>query len=158
MSRLSTFQISLTLLLTCLAGFFLWQGSTRVESLQRELADTRRRVDVLEAVYDSSECVLSTEEDGGCLLDDGRWLFLGEADRDGEIRWLKLRDDNGQETRVGQLSSAASYVRLRRAALAEGFMSDAQAGLVEVYAASPVLEVDRDERLPIMIKKILQNE
>lgn len=157
MFRTPTAALTVALVALGVSVTFSWIGSTRWEEAHRDRADLARRLEVLETVYDSSECILTSEEEGGCEVGQGFMIFLGTPDRDGEVRWLRLRDSEGKETRMGQLGTEVSYVRTRGdEGLVEAFISDADEGLIEVYAARPGLASEgREERLPILIKHIL---
>ena len=160
MSRLLLITLTSSLVVLTLTGFYGFHTSTEMKNMRSSLTDLSSRVESIEAVYESSECVLTTESDGGCTLGDGSQLFLGEPDRDGEIRILRLVNKEGKESETGLLSSDASYVRIKNSGGSlEGFMSDASTGRIEVYASRPSLSViDEEERLPVMIKSLLKKE
>ena len=158
MSRVSLVTLCV-ILTTCLfvVVVFIF-GSRRLEALAREVADLSRRVTSVESVYDASECALTSVVEDACDVGDGRTILLGEPDQDGEVRSLILRTKDGKTTHVGRLSRDASYVRMKQVdGSVEGFVSDTQGGSVEVYSADPALNpLEQDERLPIMMKRVLE--
>lgn len=136
-------------------GVFGFQ-SKRIEELHREQADLMRRVSTTESVYDVQDCVLRADDEG-CEMEEGESkLFLGAADKDGEVRWLKRKTLDGKEDRIGQLSKEETYVRIKHEdGRREGYVADREEGTVEVYLAQPISQPEKDERLPIMMRHVL---
>ena len=156
MNRTPLIAITLAITTLVLLVVLFVVGSRRVESIARQVSDVSRRVTSVESVYDTSECTLTATEDGACDVGEGRSMFLGAMDVDGEVRSLVLRAKDGTETHIGKLGRDATYVRTKQEdGSPEGFLSDSKEGTVEIYAADPKLNpLDRDERLPVMVKHI----
>ncbi|GEM_PF-3939954 len=157
MSRTSLAAFCLAFVSCVVAVLLFVFGSRRLEELARQVSDDSRRMTAIESVYESFECPLVVVGGTPCDLGEGRSLFLGEPDPDGEVRWLTLRTKEGT-TRLGRLNRGASYVRLKEASgVVSGFMEDAKEGLVEVYSSEPALNtLEGDERFPTMVKHVFQ--
>ena len=159
MSRLPLAALFLSILAFGATGLSFWRVSAQQEKIQSGIATLSQRLASLESVYESSECVLTTEEDGGCELGDGSHIFLSIPERDGEVRALRRIDKEGRETKIGLLPQEASYVRVKRTdGSLEGYLSDTEIGYIEIYAARPALSMGDEERLPMMMKSLLKKE
>lgn len=156
MNRTSLITLGLTITTLILLVVLFVFGSRRIESVARQMSDISRRVTSVESVYDTSECTLTATKEDACEVGDGQLMFLGSMETDGEVRSLVLRAKDGKETHIGQLGRDATYVRTKQEdGSPEGFLSDSEEGTVEIYAADPKLNpLDRDERLPVMVKHI----
>lgn len=158
LSRLSLRILCATILVcVCVGGAFVF-ASRRIEAISRQAADVSRRLTSVEAIYDTSECILTAVAEEACDLGEGRTIWLSDPDPDGEIRSLLLHTSEGKTQQVGRLSREASYVRMKAEDdTPEGFVSDTKTGSVEVYSAYPKLNpLEQDERLPVMVKHILE--
>ncbi len=144
-------------ILACISVAVLFiVGSKRIEALHREQADLARRVSTTESVYDVQDCILTQDE--GCDMKERGMLFLGQADKDGEVRWLKQLTKDAKEQRIGQLTKDETYVRIKHVdASPEGYISNRQEGSIEIYLAKPVSQPEIDERLPVMIHHLFSD-
>lgn len=157
MARLPLIATTLALLACISTGVIFVAGSKRIEALHREQADLARRVSTTESVYDVQDCVLS--EDEGCDMGERGVVFLGDADKDGEVRWLRQVTKDGKEQRIGQLTKEETYVRMKHGdGSAEGYISDRYEGTVEIYVSQPTIQLELDERLPVIIRRLFMEE
>lgn len=131
------------------------EGFRKNEQQNLKIQNMTERLESVEAVYESTECVLSTDEEMACDLGEFGRVTLASPDSDGEVRSLILRSKEGVVTSIGPLRKEATYVRVRRDdGEVEGYISDRTQGTVEVYGALPPILHVGDERLPIIIRRL----
>ncbi len=142
-------------LLACLGLIgAVWIQASRWRELKEEQVALKARVTSAESVYDVQDCILEQAGEG-CEMGEYGNIFLGTADRDGEVRVLIQKTKDGKKQQIGPLSKEETYVRLKHAdGSMEGYALDRETGAVEVYLARPPIQPEQDERLPVMIRRL----
>lgn len=146
---------TLLVIVLALAYWMLWQQRSLLSDVQTHLTRIDEQQATLEQIYTLNDCVVSVGEDGTCEWMESSKLALAAPDRDGEVRALVLYDASGTQTRIAPLTQEYSYVRVRHEdGTLEGYVSDREQGLLEVYLAKPKLTDISLQRLPILLKVV----